>query len=131
MRSRSLPHRWMAWIALWAILLAALAPTVSRYLAATAPRLAAVQMEICVTRPGSPSVVLSTSRSEQPADHQVMDHCPLCLMHTDQPGLPPASTTLALASGLSHVVPSLFLHAPAPLHAWATAHARAPPVSQA
>ena len=66
--------------------------------------------------------------SAPPTGHPI-DHCPFCLLQGDGHALPPTPC----APGLAVVaprggVPPLFLHAPRPLHAWAAAPARAPPV---
>lgn len=121
-------------MAAWAILLGALAPTVSRWLAshqAQGASAALAMMEVCVSRPDGPSVIVLKSRvdqpTNQPADHMKMDHCPLCVMHADHAGLPPPAVALLPAMRLKDVTPSLFLHAPRPLPVWAAALARAPP----
>jgi hypothetical protein len=114
-----------------AILLGALAPTVSRWLAAHGAQRSSVaalaMMEVCVSRPDGPSVIVLKQRADQPADHMKMDHCPLCVLHADHAGLPPTEVAALPVMRLQEVTPSLFLHAPRPLPVWAAALARAPP----
>jgi hypothetical protein len=122
-------------MAAWAILLGALAPTVSRWLATHgAPRssdAALAMMEVCVSRPDGPSVIVLRQRTDQPAQepagHMKMDHCPLCVLHADHAGLPPTELAALPVIRLKDETPSLFLHAPRPLPVWAAALARAPP----
>lgn len=112
-----------------AILLAALAPTVSRWLATAHPAPLAM-MEVCVSRAGAPSMLVLKPTSNQPSHALTMDQCPLCTMQADQAGLPPTYWAAPLAMGLSDTAPSLFLRAPHPLQVWAAALARAPPTAR-
>lgn len=116
----------MAWIAALAILLGALAPTVSRWLSTASPLNLAL-LEVCTTRTGGPSTIVLKSTGEQPADHATLDHCPLCLVHSDDAGLPPPAHAVALITGLTDAPPALFLQGHSPLPVWAAALARAPP----
>jgi hypothetical protein len=130
-------QRWLARAIALIVLLGALAPTVSRWLhhggAGAITPLAL--LEVCMTREGGPSTIVTkqvanTPLGERnaPAGEVHVDHCPFCLMHGDGHGMAPPSALAALPpSRLSHALPSLFLSAPRPLNAWATALARAPP----
>ena len=113
-----------------AILLGALAPTVSRCLtnarSATLP-----MMEVCVSRAGAPSLLVFKQLPDDPSSKMKMDHCPLCVMQADGHGLPPNGVYVASIMFLRHAVPTLFLRAPTPLHAWTPALARAPPAKLA
>jgi hypothetical protein len=118
---------WITWVASLAILLSALAPTVSRWLA-TSRAAFLPSMEVCVTREGLPSILVFKQAPDDSPGKMKMDHCPLCVLHADHLGLPPASLTMAHMVFPKGTVPALFLNAPTPLHVWATAQARAPPV---
>jgi hypothetical protein len=56
-----------------------------------------------------------------------MDHCPLCGLTAGGMILAVPTAAVAEPSGLTHLQPALFLHAPRPLFAWASVRARAPP----
>lgn len=116
---------------MWAIVLGALAPVVSRWLASQDVSRSAVWLEVCATRDGVAVSKATALRSKQPGSPTLMDHCPLCVVHTDHAGLPPVDFTLALVNGLSDQAPRLFLQSVRTPHVWAAARARAPPVTQA
>ncbi len=127
MHARRTPHqRWIIWVTALVVLMAALAPTVSRWLASTQTGPLALQ-EICVSRSAGPSVILLKAKTAPAGDHVLLDHCPLCVLQADQHGLPPTQQAMLPASSLRHEVPALFLHAPRTLAIWAAAQARAPP----
>jgi hypothetical protein len=119
-------RRLTAWLATFAILLAALAPAVSHAMAAA--RGGASWVEICTAT--GPALV-------KVADEQVpaksggashFDHCPFCSTHAGAAGLPPAASALPLDTG-AHARPQLFLRAPPSQFAWDPAQARAPPAA--
>lgn len=56
-----------------------------------------------------------------------LKHCPYCSTHSTVLGLPPAAQASLLLKSLASHVPALFLTAPQPLFAWASAQPRAPP----
>lgn len=127
MHARRIPHqRWIIWVTALVVLMAALAPTVSRWLASTQTGPLALQ-EVCVSRGVGPSVIMLKAKGTPAGDHVLLDHCPLCVLQTDHLGLPPAPLALLPAPGLRDSVPALFLHAPRTLSVWAAAQARAPP----
>jgi len=120
-------RRVTAWIASFAILLAALAPSISHAVAAAknAPNGWA---EIC-TVTGAKLVKLDHTSSQHAPTHKMshFEHCPFCLSHAVNLGMPPDATiAIPLLEG-THVLPPLFYHAPRPLFAWAAAQPRAPP----
>lgn len=120
-------HRCTAWIACFAILLAALAPSISHALAIAGDG-SGNWVEICTV---SGSKLVSANHDHQspaPADKfGHLKHCPFCLSHAVSVGLlPPADFTLPVVAG-THILPSLFYQAPRPLFAWAVAQPRAPP----
>lgn len=124
------PHRWIIWMTAMVVLMAALAPTVSRWLASTQSGPLALQ-EVCVSRGAGPSVIMLKAKGTPAGEHVLLDHCPMCVLQADHLGLPPASLALLPISTASDEAPTLFLHAPRTLAVWAAAQARAPPAVQA
>lgn len=134
-----LPLRRAAWIALLAMLMAALAPAVSQLL----QRGGGVSwVEICRAGGGTAWVAvadlsvtdLSVAAPSQGSDPMsskgqphLLDHCPYCSLQAH--ALPPVPTlgTLAAAPLPPFRVPAAFLHAPHTAHAWQPAQSRAPP----
>lgn len=119
-------RRIISWIAVVAILLAALAPALSHALASAT---GAQWVEIC-TAQGSKWIQVGEDGSESgtPASAHVLDHCPHCTLHAPNLGLPPVQHLAQLPLPLSHEVPLAFLSAPRTLHAWVSAQPRAPPL---
>lgn len=117
---RRRPHRHpAAWIALVALLLSALWPARALPVEETYSLLG---LDICAAR----HVGQRDGTDPVGAHHTRGDHCPACwLGHAV--ALPPSLQTRAPTLALSHEAPALFYLAPHPLHAWVTAHARAPP----
>jgi hypothetical protein len=119
-------RRFAAWLANFAILLAAFAPTVSHAMAAA--RGGASWVEICTT--AGPAIVklngdqAPNAPKNAPASH--LEHCPFCFPHAGAAGLPPAVAALPVTVG-SYALPELFYRAPRPLFAWAAGQPRAPP----
>lgn len=109
----------MARVMLFILVGAALAPGVSRALALVQGQLAPWSV-VCSAPTGEPA------DDGHAARHQ-LEHCAWCQLHQAQ--MAPPATMLLPAPALQHAVPPLFLHAPRPLPAWATAQARAPPRS--
>ncbi|MGV3655121.1 MAG: DUF2946 domain-containing protein [Noviherbaspirillum sp.] len=133
-----------AWMACFAVLLAALAPTVSH--AVNAARLADTgQHEYCSA--GSAEAHGGHAQASGHADHSTpaalpgsapyaghgpdgglhFEHCPFCLTHAGSFGLAPGfSITVQPEIGVA-LRPGLFYHSPQPLFAWTGAQPRAPP----
>lgn len=131
MRLSKAKRNFTAWVAIFAILSAFLAPSISY--AATVPKgSGASWIEICSVTgmkmiKGADSARLG--KSSLPADGASHSgHCLLCFMHADFLGLPStAAPALSIASG-SQALPTLFYRAQHPLSAWPAAQPRAPPV---
>lgn len=106
----------------WAVcvlLLAALLPTVGRWLQARAAAAAPWDVVCTVADGATPA-----------GDHGVPggEHCPWCPLQAAQPAWPPVDDRApVLRGGLSHALPRLFLQAPSTLAVWRSAQARAPP----
>lgn len=119
--------RFSAWLAIWVIVMGALAPSVSRLLASRVSHVLPT-LEVCATRTNAHGVMIKAADApSHPLTSANLDHCALCVIQADQVGLPPANFAWHVASTLSESTPTLFLTAPRPLHVWATALARAPP----
>lgn len=123
-------NRCAAWIACLAILLAALAPSISHAIAAKRASIAA-QHEICATAETAETAATDHAGHAQgyeaPAEHTVhTEHCPFCLTNAFSFALPPATFDFALPAG-TQLIPALFHASSRPLFAWTPAQARAPP----
>jgi hypothetical protein len=104
------------WIAMLAVLFAALAPTVSHALAASTP---AALAEMCTVDSGAKKAPTNTMHG--------MEHCAYCVMHGGAPGLPPSALGGFAVIGGHDFYPPLFYTAPQPLHSWSASHPRGPP----
>jgi hypothetical protein len=130
MRSRLITHRCTHWMAIFVVWFAALAPTLSQAFTGSA---AARLVEIC-TAAGFVSVAAdgNTAPAEAPAPgHSAGDfeHCPFCFLQGHASALPSQPSAAFAPAGLRFEVPRLFLQAARTSHVWASAQARAPPLS--
>lgn len=113
-------HRRLSWIALFAMLAMALAPTVSHALAdAPAPWLA-----VCSATGTSPNGVAGEPTQLPGLAH--LDHCPFCALQGAAPPPPPA-LALWRPMDLSQAMPESYGQAHHPSFAWCAAQPRAPP----
>ena len=121
-------HRLSARIALFAILLAALAPSISHAIA-SAKGVPNGWMEVCTVE-GAKLVQVDAGKPAAPAPVEKslhFEHCPFCIGHAVALGIPSTNhIELPVAAGTS-VVPVLFYQASHPLFAWTAAQPRAPP----
>lgn len=132
-------RRLAAWIALVAMALAVLAPTVSRALGwgQAAPGL---WTEVCTvagpqwmrldTATAEAPAVPGASGGDPPAPANPLDPCPWCLLGADRlgpPGVPPVAFRLHGDPVAPACHPAVFFHSLAPL----AAHARGPPLHTA
>ena len=118
------------WIACCAILLAALAPTVSRALT-VAQGMAVPSLEICSVAGGMNMVPIKLISQEPARDHGAMQmgDCPCCSMHAATLALPPASLAPATGALIVGLLPVLFYQSINPLFAWTPVQARGPPAA--
>lgn len=118
-------RRLTAWLAMLAMVLAALAPTLAQAVVASSDRSDWVQ--IC-----SATGMVWVQADHAPGDPDgapLADmgmQCPWCSLHSPAAGLPPALVTGA-ASNLQTPLPGGFMAAAPPLALWIAAPARAPP----
>jgi hypothetical protein len=122
-------RRFAAWIACFAILLAALAPSISQAVANAKQESGSGWAEICSVA-GIRFVQVDDGAADGKSGGKAMqmEHCAFCSTHAGSVGLPPASPVLPLrlSSGTA-IFPALYYQSPAPLFIWSAAQSRAPP----
>lgn len=133
-------RRVTAWIAIFAVLLASLAPSISHALAAAHWTEPLEDTELCSADATETEGSASEQIHEAHANHERygaptidehslhFEHCPFCFTHAGSFGTPPTPEFGVPVLAGSAVVPTLFFHSPRPLFTWAAAQARAPPV---
>ncbi|WP_423047122.1 DUF2946 domain-containing protein [Undibacterium sp. Dicai25W] len=132
-------RKWHIWIACFAILINALAPSISQAFDLMNAKTGLPGFaEICTTQGAkivSDQVTSASLQNQFPAKDPLqsvlhhMQHCQCCVTHADNLALPfPDSQQVAIIEG-HDAYPALFYHSPTTLFSWATAHARAPPAS--
>lgn len=133
---RASRHRLVAWIALFAMLVSALAPAISR--AMGPDERGRHFIEVC-SAAGANRVALTADEAAfygahavpagdgEGGDGRVLDDCSYCSAPCNTAMLPPADPSPVLAVAGARSVPLLFLSSPRPLFAWSPAHPRAPP----
>lgn len=99
----------------------AVVPTLSHAIALSAG--AALPSDVCSVQD---SLALSSDTTAPTASHH-LDHCPLCGVAAHG-APPPAPLVFTLVAAPATSAPALFWVAPRPLHAWASAPSRAPPL---
>jgi len=128
LRSR-VHHRFTAWLALLAMVLGALAPTVAQAMVRSSDR--AQWVEVCsasgMAWVKTDAVAQQTADGDAPATG-AFPSCPWCTLHSGAAGLPPVT---AAAEPLPRQTdqPPAFYRAVSLSGTWAVAHARAPPLS--
>jgi hypothetical protein len=125
MQIRSTRRMRFVWLALFAVLLNALAPTVSHALAASRPT---IPLDVCSVDGGASFAAAAALlvQDQHPGMGPEGD-CGYCLTHAGTHGLPPpAHMPLLLLHG-TEPRPFLFHHAPRPLAVWIAAVPRGPP----
>ncbi|MCM8566404.1 DUF2946 domain-containing protein [Thauera linaloolentis] len=126
-----------AWLAIVAMLVAALAPAVSRAMVDAEGQFL---IDICsaggthrfAIPAADAGLYLDAALAEgDDSDGSLLESlsaCPYCGSHAAGVGLPPMErTALLVAGGVSERLPLLFLVAPRPLFAWSPSSPRAPP----
>ena len=117
----------VSWIAILAVLMASLAPTISHAVGTSSPTSWA---DIC-TSTGAKRVSVdgdAAGKSSIPGAAHLLEHCPSCSLHADTLGMPPAPAATITVVLMPAEVPAAFLHAERTLDVWASAQPRAPPV---
>lgn len=135
---RAFRHRSVAWIALFAILVSALAPAISR--AMGPDESGRYFIELCSAE-GTNLVAMTADEAafygahaiaageggDEGGDGRVLDDCSYCSAPCSTAMLPPGDPAPVFAVAGAQSVPRLFLTSPRPLFAWSPAHPRAPP----
>jgi len=128
-------RRLFAWLAFFATLIGALAPTVSQamisgkdasFFIVVCSAMGTHQIEVSATDAARYSVGVAPDSEQDEAN--LLESCPYCVTHAGSFGLPARALGVAIddLSATAHV-PHLFLVAPRPLFAWTPSHPRAPP----
>ena len=126
--------RFVLWIACCAVLLAALAPTLSRALMVAQGR-AVPSLEICSVAGGMNmvplklSIALSIDDSKPASNAMQMGDCPCCSMHAAVLALPPVALAPATGAVIAGLLPVLFHQSATPLFAWTPLLPRGPPAA--
>lgn len=125
-----LHRRFTAWVALLALVLGALAPTVTQAMVAGGDR--AEWLEVCSVS-GMVWVKADTGEVAQQPDGnapmvEASQHCPWCTLHGGVAGLPTSQAQLPLPPRLTDLPPA-FYRAPLSATVWASAQSRAPPIA--
>ncbi len=132
-----LRKRTAAWLAIFAMLLGALAPTISRAMVPGAG--ARMLADVCsvagvgfagidrAKAPLSGDAAVDREGEGGPQAHSP-DRCPYCCTHAGVAVASPPATGLLVASPGSVRLPRLSFVSPRPRHAWSPSHPRAPPV---
>lgn len=116
------PLRWTTWLAAWVILLSGLMPSVNHWMTQAQARNALPGATIC-------SSGAHKAKGAKPEANQASGHCPFCLPHDGNLGLPPTAMRGVTPTALAQAEPFLFLQSPRPLFAWGAAQPRGPPAA--
>jgi hypothetical protein len=133
MQSTSTGWRWTIWIACFAVLMNALAPSISHAMAAASA--VPASWEICRTdgsaraAAGQPDLLAAGAPAKKTTDNKIapMEDCGYCLPHGGSTALMPSTLTGLGLMGGHALRPFLFYRAPQPLLALAAAPPRGPP----
>lgn len=122
----SLKRHLSHWIAVFAVLMSSVAPTVSQAVS-LAQNIQDISIEICTTTGVKMTHVIDLSLSGNTDElAQSGEHCPLCVVHGNY--VPLLNHELSFAKPVnSNIYPQLFYQSPKPLFAWVALPSRAPP----
>ena len=122
----SLKRHLSHWIAILAVLMSSVAPTVSQAVS-LAQNGQGISMEICTTTGVKMTHVIDLGIAGNTDDlAQSGEHCPLCLVHGNF--VLPLNHELSFAKPENNnIYPQLFYQSPKPLFAWVALPSRAPP----
>jgi hypothetical protein len=127
--SISLKRHLAHWIAIIAVLMSSVAPTVSQAVS-LAQHGQGISIEICTTAGVKMTQVIDASIANVASDadesSQANGDCPLCVVHGSY--VLPLNHELSFAKPVnSNIYPQLFYQSPKPLFAWVALPSRAPP----
>lgn len=130
MSTKDARKRAISGMAVLAVLMAALAPSVSEALASWRGSAVAYLGEICTAQESRRVTGDSSRGAGGHGDRSVpFEHCPFCPTHAGSFGLPPSSSIAIPIVNGDRLAPSLYFRSPRPLFNWATAQPRAPPLA--
>lgn len=112
------------WAAFVAVVLAAMAPTVSHALASRGD---ARWVEVCAAEGSRWVQGGGPGESQAPAGAHALDHCGYCTLHTQEPVLPTVGHEARPIAAAACALPIALLRAGSSARAWASAQPRAPP----
>ena len=112
------------WIAIFAILMSSLAPTISQAVSLAKGQQGFV-MEVCSAEGNKFSVVVG-DHNESDITSFKSTHCPYCIAHTAITPAFNANFTFQAPQALA-LLPQLFYQSPKPLAVWVTPPSAAPP----
>jgi hypothetical protein len=124
---RSTMRRWFLRLAFLAVLLNALAPSVSHALAASRPDF---PVDVC-SEHGGAELAVAVALLTQDQDHRhggLLKDCGCCLTHAGNAGMPPPALAVLPLAPAPIERPYLFYHAPRPLPLLSAAAPRGPPL---
>lgn len=126
MRFRRTSGVFASWVAVLALLMAALAPAISH---ALRTRDGASAIEVCSSLGARWVLPDGSSTDPVPPAGQghPFEHCPYCSLHSQALAIPPAPAVLTPAIATAELLPLAFPAAPLTLFAWVGAQPRAPP----
>jgi hypothetical protein len=111
------------WIAVFAILMSSVAPTVSQAVS-LAQNGQGISIEVCTTTGIKMTKVIDASDADEST--QANGYCPLCVVQGNF--ALPLNHELSFAKPVnSNIYPQLFYQSPKPLFAWVALPSRAPP----
>lgn len=123
--------QWHLWFACLAILLNALSPSLSYAFASLQANANGTTVEICSASGAvyTQAYLAPAARSTTDSVLHHIEHCPFCMSHAGNVGLPPPTLSpLAVTTGHDHYRP-LFYQAPRAPFAWLGASPRGPPLT--
>ena len=114
------------WIAIIAVLMSSVAPSVSQAVS-LAQHGQGISIEICTTTGVKMTQVIDASvASDAGESAEANGDCPLCVVHGNY--VPTLNHELSFAKPVnSNIYPQLFYQSPKPLFAWVALPSRAPP----
>lgn len=115
-------NRLAAWVTLFTLVLAMLAPTVSRAMALVQGSTAPWSLVCSAARDGNAVAVSPLELSTH-----AIEHCPLCSLQGDPPALPMTAAMGSLTGVFTDAVPASWAIARDAHDDWSWAQARAPP----
>ena len=111
------------WIAILAVLMSSVAPTVSQAVS-LAQNGQGISIEVCTTTGIQMTQVIDASDADEPAQANIQ--CPLCMVQGNF--ALPLNHELSFAKPVNNnIYPQLFYQSPKPLFAWVALPSRAPP----